>query len=699
MKQLIITEKPSVAMNICAALGIKDNGNHNGYVEDGDRIVSWCFGHLIELAKPSTYGEQYKKWSYDCLPIIPENWKYEVREDTGEQFEVLKALMLRDDVTLITVATDAGREGEAIFRLVYEKAGCSKPFNRLWVSSMEVDAIRDGFNNLKPGSDYDSLYESAKCRQEADWLVGINGTRLFSTLYGKTLKVGRVQTPTLAMIVNREMEITGFRKEAYYTVHIGTKRLDAVSKTMKDKASAMNLALKCNGKDAVVKSVKKEEKSMAAPQLYDLTTLQRDANRLFGYTAKQTLDYTQSLYEKRLVTYPRTDSRYLSDDMEETARKVLYLVRREFSFIGEAKDIDDYGRILNSRKVTDHHAIIPTPEIASLDKDAVPSAEMNILALIAVRLACSVGEPFRYMTLKAVLSCEDEEFTLTGRAVSKKGWKETDVSFRSVFETGGNEKDPILPVLTEGQVIEGIEARAMEGFTRPPARYSEDSLLLAMEKAGAADMTDDVERKGLGTPATRADIIEKLVHDGFLKREKKQIIPTEDGIKLISVLPEELKSAKLTAEWENRLAEIAKGRVDTDSFMSGIREMVKKLVTENHEVSEEKKALFGTGNREFLGKCPRCGADVVKGKYGPYCTRKDCTMKLGKAMGVELSDEQVKKLLNGGKILVKGIKSKKGKTFDAFLTPKGISAFPYTDKEGIEKTGFQFDYHLEFPEK
>ena len=697
MKSLIITEKPIVAMNICAALEIKDSGKNKGYIEDDSYVVSWCFGHLVELAKPVAYGEQYKKWSYGDLPIIPEDWKYEVREDTEEQFEVLKTLLNREDVNEVWNCCDAGREGEAILRLVYEMAGCSKPIKRLWISSMEAEAIRDGVEKLKPGSEFDSLYNSARCRQEADWLVGINGTRLFSTLYDKTLKVGRVQTPTLAMIVNREREINDFQKVPYYTVHISAPRIDAVSKPTRDKAAAMNLALMCNGKDATVKSVVKEEKSMAAPQLYDLTTLQRDVNRLFGYTAKQTLDYTQSLYEKRLVTYPRTDSKYLSDDMEETARKVLYLVRKEFSFIGESKDVDDIRRILNSKKVTDHHAIIPTLEIASLNKDAVPAAEMNILALVSVRLACAVGEAYRYTTSKYFLSCEDEEFSVTGKTVTKRGWKETDDVFRNSFRVGGKEKATFIPVLTEGQVLEGVESRAVEGFTKAPSHFTEDSLLLAMEKAGAEDMADDVERKGLGTPATRADIIEKLVKDGFLKRDKKLILPTEDGVKLISVLPEELKSVKLTAEWENRLAEIARGEADADSFMGDIRDMVKRMVAENREVSEEKKALFGTRNREVLGKCPRCGSDVVKGKFGAYCTKK-CGMILGKAMGKDLSDEQIVKLLNGERILVKDIKSKKGKVFDAFLAAKGISEFPYTDKEGNERTGFKFDYRMEFPE-
>ena len=565
MKKLIITEKPSVAANIYKALGIKDTGNNKGYIEDENYVVSWCFGHLIELAEPSAYGEKYSKWNYETLPIIPDVWKHNVKEDTREQFELLKTLLNRDDIEPVE-ATDCGREGEAIFRLVYEMAGCTKPFERLWISSMEEDAIKEGFKNLKPGKDYDNLYDSARCRQEADWLVGINGTRLFSTLYGKTLKVGRVQTPTLATLVNRDSEIKEFMKEPYYTVHIVKDRMDAVSEHMKNKEEAEDVARKCNGKPATLVSVTEEEKIVSPPLLYDLTTLQRDANRLFGYTAKQTLEYTQSLYEKRLLTYPRTDSRYLSDDMEDTARKVLSIVRKEFDFIGK-DGLENYGKILNSRKVSDHHAIIPTVEIAGADLNTIPNTEKNILALVAVRLATAVGEPNKYTAVRAVLSCAGVEFTLKGKAIAKAGWKETAENFRRAFGLEVREKDSILPVLVEGQVFLDVESKTVEDYTKPPKAFTEDTLLSSMERAGCEDMADDVELKGLGTQATRADIIEKLVTDGFVRREKKNLIPTEDGIKLISVLPDTLKSASLTAEWENELAKIAKGKADPDAFL------------------------------------------------------------------------------------------------------------------------------------
>lgn len=698
MKTLIITEKPSVAINICTTLGIEDKENHKGFIEGDDRIVSWCFGHLIELAEPSAYGEQYKKWTYESLPVLPDTWQYEVKEDTKEQFELLKSLMDRDDVTEIVEATDAGREGEAIFRLVYEMAGCRKPFMRLWISSMEEDAIRDGFNNLKPGSEYDDLYSSARCRQEADWLVGINGTRLFTTLYGKKLKVGRVQTPTLAMLVDREAEIGRFKKEPYYNVHIISDGIDAQTKPIKDKTEAEELSGKCGQKDAEVVSINREDKTIATPKLYDLTSLQRDANRFFGFTAKQTLDYTQSLYEKRLVTYPRTDSRYLSDDMKETAEKVLSCCSTALPFLKIEEGNADYAGILNSKKVSDHHAIIPTTEIGILDQDEIPETEMKILALVAVRLACAISEKHCYTSLKAVLNCEGETFTMSGKTVTENGWKALEDAFRDHYKITSNEKEQTLPDLKEGQIIRSVKSKVVESFTKPPKHYTEDSLLSAMERAGSDEMAEDVERKGLGTPATRADIIEKLVHDGYVRREKKNMIPTDDGIRLITVLPEIVRSAKLTAEWENQLSQVAKGESDPDEFMEGIDKMVRDLVQTYHAVSDEQKALFGSPNRKILGICPRCGSDVALGKYGAYCTKK-CGMRFGKAMGKELSEEQIAKLLQGERILVRGIKSKKGKTYDAYLTPKGISDFSYTDKDGQEISGFQFDYHLAFPLK
>ena len=699
--ELVIAEKPSVAQSIAAVLGATQR--KDGYLEGNEYLVSWCVGHLVELAQPESYEEAWKKWSYESLPIIPQEWQHEVKSDTKAQYQILKKLMHDDRVDAVVCATDAGREGELIFRLTYNMAGCRKPMKRLWISSMEESAIRDGFHNLRPGSDYDNLYHSALCRQEADWLVGINGTRLFTVLYGgKALKVGRVQTPTLAMLVDRESKIMNFKKEAYYMAHIMGNGLDAVSEHISDKTEADRIAETCENGQALVTSVVKEEKWVAPPKLYDLTTLQRDANRLFGFTAKQTLEYTQSLYEKKLVTYPRTDSQYLSDDMEGTAKNVIEAIFNSLLFEQNIMFNPDIKRILNSKKVTDHHAIIPTMEIIKQDLKAIPESEMKILSLCANRLLCATGEKHIYNSTKAVITCNNTVFKVSGKEVWKNGWKEFDDFFKNSYKTTEDksdaEEEKKLPELREGMMIAVEQTKVSEHFTQPPKHYTEDSLLSAMERAGVEDMGDEVERKGLGTPATRADIIEKLVKDGFVKREKKQMIPTEDGMKLITILPDVVKSPKLTADWENELTLVSKGEVAAEQFMSGIEAMVTDLVKTYHSVSDEHKAMFGTckGGQEVLGKCPKCGADVVKGKFGAYCTGK-CGMNVGKALGVTLSDTQVKSLLQGKKILVKGLKGKKG-SYDAYLIPESVEEFSYT-KDGKEIKGFQYKFKMEFPPK
>lgn len=699
--ELVIAEKPSVAQSIAAVLGATQR--KDGYLEGNEYLVSWCVGHLVELAQPESYEEAWKKWSYESLPIIPQEWQHEVKSDTKAQYQILKKLMHDDRVDAVVCATDAGREGELIFRLTYNMAGCRKPMKRLWISSMEESAIRDGFHNLRPGSDYDNLYHSALCRQEADWLVGINGTRLFTVLYGgKALKVGRVQTPTLAMLVDRESKIMNFKKEAYYMAHIMGNGLDAVSEHISDKTEADRIAETCENGQALVTSVVKEEKWVAPPKLYDLTTLQRDANRLFGFTAKQTLEYTQSLYEKKLVTYPRTDSQYLSDDMEGTAKNVIEAIFNSLLFEQNIMFNPDIKRILNSKKVTDHHAIIPTMEIIKQDLKAIPESEMKILSLCANRLLCATGEKHIYNSTKAVITCNNTVFKVSGKEVWKNGWKEFEDFFKNSYKTAEDksdaEEEKKLPELREGMMIAVEQTKVSEHFTQPPKHYTEDSLLSAMERAGVEDMGDEVERKGLGTPATRADIIEKLVKDGFVKREKKQMIPTEDGMKLITILPDVVKSPKLTADWENELTLVSKGEVAAEQFMSGIEAMVTDLVKTYHSVSDEHKAMFGTckGGQEVLGKCPKCGADVVKGKFGAYCTGK-CGMNVGKALGVTLSDTQVKSLPQGKKILVKGLKGKKG-SYDAYLIPESVQEFSYT-KDGKEIKGFQYKFKMEFPPK
>ena len=695
--QLVIAEKPSVAKSIADVLGALDR--QDGYVEGSGSLVSWCVGHLIELAEPESYGDQWKKWTYESLPVNPEHWQYEIKEDTKEQYDVLYGLLHDSRVDEVVCATDAGREGELIFRLVYNMASCNKPMKRLWISSMEESAIREGFENLKPGSDYDHLYHSALCRQEADWLVGINGTRLFTVLYGgKVLKVGRVQTPTLAMLVEREAKIMNFKKAQYFMAHILCGGVDAVTERIDNKTEAENVAGACLNGQALVTSVVKEEKTVAPPKLYDLTTLQRDANRLFGFTAKQTLEYTQSLYEKKLCTYPRTDSQYLSDDMEQTAGNVIKAIFSSILFEENMMFNPDIKRVLNSKKVTDHHAIIPTMEITKADLAALPETERKILSLVANRLLCATGEKHLYETVKAELSCGGYTFATSGKSVLKNGWKDFEDTFKRSFKTTEDkeQEDKKLPELSEGQTFEGVQTKISEHYTTPPKHFTEDSLLSAMERAGNEDMSDDVERKGLGTPATRADLIEKLVKDGFVKREKKQMIPTDDGMKLITVLPDVVKSPKLTADWENALTLVAKGEMEREDFMADIEAMVSDLIHTYHEVSDEQKKMFAQ-EQKVLGKCPNCGGEVVKGKYGAFCKNK-CGMNVSRIMGVHLSDEQVESLLDGKKTLLKGLTSKAGKKYDAYIIPSGTEEYHYT-KDGEEKSGVQFKFVMEFPKR
>lgn len=693
--QLVITEKPSVAQAVACVIGADER--KDGYMEGNGYLVSWCIGHLVELAQPDAYSDAWKKWTYESLPMIPEEWQTEVKSGTAAQYRILKKLMHDQRVDSVVCATDAGREGELIFRLVYEQAGCDKPIKRLWISSMEESAIREGFANLKPGSDYEHLYESALCRQRADWLVGLNGTRLFTVLYGgKVLKVGRVQTPTLAMLVDREESIRNFKKEPYYMAHILMDGLDAVSERIHGREQAEGIAAACESGTATVISVTKEKKTVQPPKLYDLTTLQRDANRIFGFTAKQTLEYTQSLYEKKLVTYPRTDSQYLSDDMEDTAGKVIGAIYKALLFEEPSGAKPDIKRVLDSRKVTDHHAIIPTMEVGKADLSAVPEGERKILSLVANRLLSATGQKHEQETVKAEFDCNGSIFSVSGKTIIRNGWKEFEAALRRSYKTAEDKEkeDRKLPQLSEGMIFEGVQTSVTEHFTQPPKHFTEDSLLAAMERAGNEDMSDDVERKGLGTPATRADIIEKLVRDGFVKREKKQMLPTEDGVRLITVLPDVIKSPKLTADWENTLALIAKGVYSMQVFMGGIENMVRDLVGTYHSISDDQKSMFGSGSQETLGTCPKCGGDVVKGKFGAYCKNR-CGMNVSRVMGAMLSDSQIKSMLAGKRTLVKGLKGKKG-SYDAYLIPEGVEEYSYT-KNGKEIRGFQYKVKLEFP--
>ena len=667
--QLVIAEKPSVARSIAAVIGATEK--QTGYWQGGGYLVSWCIGHLVSFAEAGQYDEKYCKWRYEDLPILPQPWQFIVPDEKKQQFEIVRALLNRPDVDSVTAATDAGREGELIFRFVYQMAGCTKPVKRLWVSSMEDAAIREGFANLRPDSDYDALYQSALCRAKADWLVGINATRLFSVLYHKTLTVGRVQTPTLKMLVDRDAKILRFQKEKYYTVGIQSGSLKADSGRIASMDEADTLKNACAGAPAICTSIKREKKTEQPPKLYDLTTLQREANRLFGFTAKQTLDYAQQLYEKKLLTYPRTDSQYLTEDMGQT---VQHLVSDLLGLLPFAQGLDltpEVDRVLNSKKVSDHHAILPTAEFAKQGFTGLAESECKLLSLICAKLLCAVAAPHEYETVTAVFSCAGNEFTAKGKTVLVPGWKEIDQRFRSTLKADTEEEVlNTLPELAEGQSF-SVTANVSEHFTSPPKAYTEDTLLSAMERAGAEDMPENAERKGLGTPATRAAILEKLVQMGFVQRKGKQLVPTKDGINLAVVLPESLTSPALTAEWENRLTEIAKGDADPDEFMAEIEAQVRQLVKTYSCISADKQNLFQS-ERVIIGKCPRCGENVYEGKKNFYCGNRGCQFVMWKN---DRFFEQRKKaftpkiaaaLLKNGKAKVKGLYSEKtGKTYDA----------------------------------
>ena len=674
--RLVIAEKPSVAAALAAALGIKNK--KDGYMEGGGYLISWCVGHLVELAEAAAYGEQYKKWSYDSLPILPQPWQYTVFKDRQKQFKILKDLMRRSDVSEVVNACDAGREGELIFRLVYHAAGCDKPFSRLWISSMEKSAIKKGFAELKPGEAYDALYASALCRAKADWIIGINATRLFSVLHGKTLNVGRVQTPTLKMLADRDAAITSFKKEKYYIVRLDVGGAEAASARISDAADAEALKTACEASQAMCVSVKRERKTEQPPRLFDLTGLQREANRIYGYTAKQTLDLAQALYEKRLLTYPRTDSNYLTDDMGDTAVHIAALLVGKLPFMKGAAFTPDIARTLDSKKVSDHHAIISTMELAKADLAALPESERNILTLAGARLLFAAAEPHVFDAVTAVFSCADTEFTAKGKTVLCDGWKELERRYRATLKgkpnAEGDEENGLIldvPTFAEGQSFDSPAVRVTAHDTQPPKPHTEASLLSAMERAGSADTDPDAERKGLGTPATRAAVIEKLVKSGFVQRKGKQLVPTKDGINLAVVLPESLTSPVLTAEWENRLTEIAKGNADADEFMAEIEAQVRQLVKTYSCISADKQNLFQS-ERVIIGKCPRCSENVYEGKKNFYCGNRSCQFVMWKN---DRFFEQRKKaftpkiaaaLLKNGKAKVKGLYSEKtGKTYDA----------------------------------
>ena len=694
--KLVIAEKPSVAMSLAAVLGA--NEKKDGYLEGNGYLVSWCVGHLLELAQPEAYKEQYAKWRYADLPILPTAWKYEVPKDKKKQLDLLCRLMKDSRVDSVVCATDAGREGELIFRLVYQYAKCKKPMERLWISSMEDAAIRDGFEHLRPGSSYDNLFDAALCRAGADWLVGINATRLFSVLYGVTLNVGRVMSPTLALLVQREAQIRNFKSKSFYVPEITCSGFTASGERQEEQEKAETIRLSCDGQPATVRSVEKQTKTVQPPRLYDLTTLQRECNRIYGYTAQQTLDYLQSLYEKKMATYPRTDSQYLTEDMQATAASLVLWLRDNLPFGKGCKGEPDIERVTDGSKVTDHHAIIPTVEIARTDLASLPSGERDVLTLLAARFLCATAQAHKFEAVTASLDCAGYNFLAKGKTVLQDGWKEADRLYRMGLKQKLEEKDnedAALPELEENQTFSSVAASIREGKTSPPKHYTEDSLLAAMETAGAENMPEDAERKGLGTPATRAATLEKLVAVGFVERKKKQLLPTEKGVNLITVLPDNIKSPLLTAEWESRLKQVEHGDVSADVFMDGIADMNRELVKAHTAPEEQFTKLFAAGrkDREAVGTCPRCGASVYEGQKGFFCENRDCAFALWKdnrffsSKKKSITKTVAAALLKEGRISMSGLYSEKtGRTYDAVVV--------------LDDTGGKYvNFKLEFPQK
>ena len=678
--KLVIAEKPSVAQSIAAVLGAKQR--RDGYLSGNGCIVSWCYGHLAELAGADVYDEKYAKWRYDDLPILPAGWRYTLRADKAKQFELLRDLMRREDVSEVINACDAGREGELIFRTVYYMAGCTKTMKRLWISSMEDEAIRKGFAELRPGREYDGLYQSALCRARADWLVGINATRLFSVLYHRTLNVGRVMTPTLALIVQREAEIAAFRPEAFYTVSLGCGSLAAVSEKLRSKEAADALAAACAGQPVTVKAVQRTEKTEKAPWLYDLTALQREANRSLGYTAQQTLDYLQALYEKKLCTYPRTDSRFLTDDLEASVPELVTVAAAICEAAAPGRV--NAGQVCDSKKVSDHHAILPTASAGKADLEALPIGEREILRLVSLGLLRAVCPPCRSAETCITAVCGGDPYTVKWRSVLSPGWK---VYAQTADAEAGSGPDG----LTEGQTLPVAAAQVKSGKTTPPKHYTEDTLLSAMETAGKEDMPEEAERKGLGTPATRAAIIEKLVATGFVERKRAKkavsLVPAHTGVSLITVLPEQLQSPLLTAEWEYRLQQVERGELSPDEFMTGIADMLTELV-KTYKVISGAEVLFPSG-REVIGKCPRCGSDVTESKKGFFCEKNDCRFGLWRdnkffaAKRAALTKKVAAALLADGRVKLTGLYSEKtGGTYDATAV--------------LEDTGESVRFRLEF---
>lgn len=685
--KLVITEKPSVARILSVVL--KSNERKDGFFIGNDYIISWCIGHLVNFAKAENYNENYAKWRYSDLPIIPKDWKYIVSSDKAKQMNLLSELMNRKDINVIINACDAGREGELIFRLVYEYCKCKKTIKRLWISSMEESSIINGFNNLHSGDNYNKLYESALCRTKADWIVGINATRLFSILYGETLNIGRVQSPTLALIVKREQEIVKFIKEPFYIPEIDLKDFKAVGERLKDKSLAEDVILSCNGKSAFVKSISKQKKSISCPKLFDLTTLQREANQIFGYTAQQTIDYAQSLYEKKVITYPRTDSRYLTHDMENNLKSLIKSVSLVIPFLNSMKLSKNINQVIDSSKVTDHHAIIPTNYITTMDISSLPTGERNILYMINNRLICAVGDKSEYNETIITIECNGYIFMSKCKNIINQGFQLIDKIFKSYCKVQSdvdNIFEPLeLPETINGKIFNNVVVNLKEGYTFPPKLYTEDTLLKAMETAGTQELIPDVERKGLGTSATRAGIIEKLIKSEFIERKGKNLLSTTKGKNLIAVLPDILISPSLTVEWENKLKYIEQGNLTQKEFMEDIYNFIIKIVDENTIPNNKYKLLFTSNqnnNIKHIGICPCCKNQILENNKGFFCENKACKFAVWKnniffkSKKIELTKDIINTLLKEGRIFMPKLYSEKtGKDYSATIILEDSSKY------------------------
>ena len=664
---LVIAEKPSVSRAIAEVIGAQER--EDGFLKGADCIVSWCFGHLAEYVSPDAYDEKFSQWRYEDLPIIPKDWKVAVSGDKKDQFYILKRLLNSPEIEYVVNACDAGREGELIFKHVYDLSGSKKPVKRLWISSLEDSAIQKGMHHLKSEEEYRHLAEAAVCRSQADWLVGMNATRAYTTKYFKKLTVGRVQTPTLAMLVERAGQISNFKKEKYFNVELDCDGIPAIRQKIFDPNEAEQLRKQCQGSEAVVTAVKETEKKVKTPKLYDLTTLQREANRIYGMTAKQTLDTAQNLYEQKLITYPRTDSQYLTEDMEQTARNVVHQIHEKYQLTGpfEKPEQPDVKKVMNNSKVTDHHAIIPTAELASCNLEELKSWEEKILFLIAVHTVMAMSKDHIYLETEVEVECQGECFKAKGKSVLQDGWKLYENCFKNsdrlAIPDPAQEMKEQMPKVAEGQKFYAVMAEKTEHYTSPPKPYSEDTLLAAMETAGNKEFEEDTEKKGMGTPATRAGIIEKLIHSQYALRKGKQILPTDDGKVLIEILPDFLKSASMTAEWENQLLLMEHGEIAPEQFMSGITKMLTMMLNRCDEISDDETRRFQT--KESIGTCPVCGSLVYESKRNFYCSNHDCHFALWKenrylqSMEKKLDKNMAAELLKNGSVHVKDLYSKK----------------------------------------